>query len=334
MAFRALIEARVDVYKDTKTTEEKTAILTEVMQVLRNGRHRFLTEDKTCTRKGGMTGIRNCTWIVCRNGDAVRKKIQARFDHLIRNMAKASSLDWTSPVDVSRVAAGRDGPDLRMAAADVHQPHDIGKSDNEVQKTSSLKDVSAASNMSGPEQKWFDRFDKLKSIIKPDGSIDYSALDDESQKSIRNFVKVQRGSFRKREADQPSSMTDERYKLLVDAKLNFKPLGGSSKCESSKAIPIPFPFSVTLIRHCTAKGDTKPKAKKQKVAEEVEKPNMPVSMPPTLGVGDQSTPMKVDSLDEKKPENLLTAAADGHQPQRHRQVRQRSAEDEEVVDAR
>ena len=96
--------------------------------------------------------------------------------------------------------------------------------------------------MSAFDQKWFSSFNKLKSIIKPDGSLDYSALDDESQKSMRNFVKVQRKSFRKREADEPSPMTDERYKLLVDAKFNFKPLGGSSKCESSKAIPIPFLF--------------------------------------------------------------------------------------------
>ena len=48
-------------------------------------------------------------------------------------------------------------------------------------------------------------------------------------------------------------------------------------------------------------GDTKPKAKKPKIVGEIEKPKIPDSMPPTLGVGGQATPMKVDLLDEKQP---------------------------------
>ena len=52
---------------------------------------------------------------------------------------------------INRTIRSGDGPNLPTAAADGHQPHDIGKSDNEVQKTSSLKDASAASKMSGPD---------------------------------------------------------------------------------------------------------------------------------------------------------------------------------------
>ena len=99
--------------------------------------------------------------------------------------------------------------------------------------------------MSAFQRKWLSNLNKLKTIIRPDGSLDYSALDDESQMSMRNFVKVQRKHFRKREADEPSPMTDERHKLLVDANFNFKPLSVCSNCESSKVIPIP--FQVTLI---------------------------------------------------------------------------------------
>jgi len=53
--------------------------------------------------------------------------------------------------------------------------------------------------------------------------MDYSSLDENSQKHMLNFVKDQRKCNRKRENNEPSPMTDERFRLLSEANFNFKP---------------------------------------------------------------------------------------------------------------
>jgi len=75
------------------------------------------------------------------------------------------------------------------------------------------------------DKKWLDNFNLLKPCIMNDGSIDYSSLDEETQKRMQNFVKDQRKCYRKREShpDEPNPMTQNRFWLLKSAKFNFKP---------------------------------------------------------------------------------------------------------------
>ena len=69
---------------------------------------------------------------------------------------------------------------------------------------------------------WHERFEILKSIIRSDGRVDYSALDEgAAQSSMRDFVKTQRSDYRDRENNLKSPMTDERYQLLTEANFKF-----------------------------------------------------------------------------------------------------------------
>ena len=73
--------------------------------------------------------------------------------------------------------------------------------------------------------KWvsIENFNKLRPCIQEDGTIDYSSLDEETQKHMSNFVKDQRKCYRKRENNEPTPLTDERFRLLSEAHFDFKP---------------------------------------------------------------------------------------------------------------
>jgi hypothetical protein len=75
------------------------------------------------------------------------------------------------------------------------------------------------------DKRWLENFNLLKPCIMNDGSVDYSSLDEETQKRMQNFVKDQRKCYRKREShpDEPNPMTQNRVWLLNSAKFNFKP---------------------------------------------------------------------------------------------------------------
>ena len=85
------------------------------------------------------------------------------------------------------------------------------------------------------EKKWLENLELLKPCIKADGTIDYASLDEEVQKRMRSFVKDQRKCYRKRENNEATPMTDERYRLLSEAKFNFKP------SESNKGKKMKYP---------------------------------------------------------------------------------------------
>ena len=68
---------------------------------------------------------------------------------------------------------------------------------------------------------WYDNFDILKSILRPDGSVDYSGLSLDDERRMKNFVMAQRKDYRRRENKEKSPMTDERYQLLVEANFQF-----------------------------------------------------------------------------------------------------------------
>ena len=71
-------------------------------------------------------------------------------------------------------------------------------------------------------QSWRGNLDMLRSILRPDGTVDYSVLSLYHERRMRNFVKQQRNDYRRREENKVKSpMTDERYQLLVEANFQF-----------------------------------------------------------------------------------------------------------------
>jgi hypothetical protein len=75
------------------------------------------------------------------------------------------------------------------------------------------------------DKRWLENFNILKPCVMIDGSVDYSSLDEETQKRMKNFVRDQRKNYRKREShpDEPNPMTHNRLWLLQSVKFNFKP---------------------------------------------------------------------------------------------------------------
>jgi len=73
------------------------------------------------------------------------------------------------------------------------------------------------------DKKWLENLNLLKPCIKEDGVMDYSSLDEEAQKRLQNFVKDQRKCYKKREKNESTPMTDERFRLLSEAKFDFVP---------------------------------------------------------------------------------------------------------------
>jgi hypothetical protein len=75
------------------------------------------------------------------------------------------------------------------------------------------------------DKRWLENFNTLKPCVMIDGSVDYSSLDEEMQKRMKNFVRDQRKNYRKREShpDEPNPLTQNRLWLLQSVKFNFKP---------------------------------------------------------------------------------------------------------------
>ena len=96
-----------------------------------------------------------------------------------------------------------------------------------------------SSNTKAYEKKWLENLELLKPCIKADGTIDYASLDEEVQKRMRSFVKDQRKCYRKRENNEATPMTDERYRLLTEAKFNFTPRKGPTPNVKSTKIAAP-----------------------------------------------------------------------------------------------
>ncbi|EJK45036.1 hypothetical protein THAOC_36377, partial [Thalassiosira oceanica] len=81
--------------------------------------------------------------------------------------------------------------------------------------------------MNGLDRMWHEKFERLRPIIRPDGSLDYSSLDEEARMPMKRFVYGQRKGFQQRENGEKSSLTDERHGLLVGAGFSFAPVDGT-----------------------------------------------------------------------------------------------------------
>ena len=90
--------------------------------------------------------------------------------------------------------------------------------------------------MAAYDKKWLENFETLKPCIREGGNLDYSALDEETQKKMQSYVKDQRKCYRKRENNEPTPMTDYRYNLLAGAGFNFKP-SETNKGNDHKYLP-------------------------------------------------------------------------------------------------
>jgi len=103
---------------------------------------------------------------------------------------------------------------------------------------SAAKPAKSSKSTKAYEKKWLENLELLKPCIKANGTIDYASLDEEVQKRMRSFVKDQRKCYRKRENNEATPMTDERYRLLSEAKFNFKP------SESNKGKKMKYLFTI------------------------------------------------------------------------------------------
>ena len=111
---------------------------------------------------------------------------------------------------------------LGMYNTYIHPPKNVLATINKLNKHYRENQQQAAV-VSRYEQIWQKNLELLKPCIQADGTIDYASLDEEVQKTIRSFVQEQRKWFRKRENNEYTLMTDERYRLLSEAKFIFKP---------------------------------------------------------------------------------------------------------------
>ena len=137
---------------------------------------------------------------------------------------------------------------MAVATADsmaniVAAPQPISTTTSEEATTTSKLPAAAAAapakkSTKAYEKKWLENLELLKPCIKADGTIDYASLDEEVQKRMRSFVKDQRKCYRKRENNEATPMTDERYRLLSEAKFNFKP------SESNKGKKMKYLFTI------------------------------------------------------------------------------------------
>lgn len=100
-------------------------------------------------------------------------------------------------------------------------------------KTRSKKKALAKGVQINPyDEKWQRNFSLLKTIIRPDGRLEYSALSMDDERRMKNFVKDQRKYFRQRENNEESPLTDERYKLLAGTNFSFVAVGTGSRTSS------------------------------------------------------------------------------------------------------
>lgn len=121
-------------------------------------------------------------------------------------------------------------PNIAAVAAAASQPNDATKSET---SESNKSKSSATKSTKAYDKKWLENLNLLKPCIMADGTMDYSSLSEEEQKRMQNFAKDQRKCYRKRENNEISPMTDERFRLLSETNFNFKP----SETNKGKQLP-------------------------------------------------------------------------------------------------
>lgn len=139
-------------------------------------------------------------------------------------MSSSSSSSSSSEEDsiMSSEEDAKSPPKQAIAAAASAQPNSVKPH----KKTSSIPTsiLTLTQKVSIYDKQWLGKLNLMKACINEDGSMDYSSLgDEEATKRMQNFVKDQRKCFRKREMNKTSPMTDDRLRLLSEAKFNFKP---------------------------------------------------------------------------------------------------------------
>ena len=82
-------------------------------------------------------------------------------------------------------------------------------------------DTQAKPSTKKNDTKWLENLELLKSCIRDDGTFDYSSLDDEVRQRIMAWVLTQRVEVKRRGNNEHSTITDERYKLMLDANFPF-----------------------------------------------------------------------------------------------------------------
>jgi hypothetical protein len=130
-----------------------------------------------------------------------------------------------APPEVAE-AAGPTSPIQEAATATA------AKVQTSAKKKGSTSPKSKSTKVSAYDTKFVENLTLLKTILRDDGFVNYSALNDaEEQKHMQNFVKVQRRAYRQRENNEPTPMTDDRFRLLSEANFPFEPYQGNAKGE-------------------------------------------------------------------------------------------------------
>ena len=122
-------------------------------------------------------------------------------------------------------------PNIAAVAAAASQPN--GDTKSETNESNNSSKSSATKSTKAYDKKWLENLNLLKPCIMADGTMDYSSLSEEEQKRMQNFAKDQRKCYRKRENNEISPMTDERFRLLSETNFNFKP----SETNKGKQLP-------------------------------------------------------------------------------------------------
>ena len=150
-----------------------------------------------------------------------------------RSKKRKASVPEPSAVKTERYAGDASesfpGNGLRRVKIEPLSPADDAKMSNDATHAdeSTMAGCPGDKKMGAYDRKWHESFDRLRAIITPDGGLDYSALDERDRKRLKSFVKDQRKYFRRRENDEKSPMTDERYNLLAGANFRFDARGGA-----------------------------------------------------------------------------------------------------------
>lgn len=145
--------------------------------------------------------------------------------HVAEASITMDSVAAEAPPEVAE-AAGPTSPIHEAATATA------AKVQTSAKKKGSTSTKTKSTKVSAYDTKFVENLTLLKTILRDDGFVNYSALDDaEEQKHMQNFVKVQRRAYRQRENNEPTPMTDDRFRLLSEANFPFEPYQGNAKGE-------------------------------------------------------------------------------------------------------
>ncbi|KAL7541018.1 hypothetical protein ACHAXR_010562 [Thalassiosira sp. AJA248-18] len=157
-------------------------------------------------------------------------------------------------------------PNLTAATAvAAAEPSGGTFSENKTSNNASSGASAKPKNGTAYDKKWLENLNLLKPCIGEDGTIDYSTIDEDAQKRMQNFVKDQRKCYRKRENNEATPMSDERFRLLSEANFDFKP-SETSKAKREKDKKEKKKAQVLAQEHATKK-----KEKALEMAKEVSK---------------------------------------------------------------